>query len=843
MFISGTFFASASTSSTSIPSSSSYDKTIKVTASDIAKYSNDAYTPIKNALIKARDYAKDSNYKKYYKVVVDAGSYYLSKTLNIYSNTTLVLTDVTLKQTETKTNTTTGETEGNDSNMIKVGDSIDAETGYAYKNIYIKGGTLNENGNKHTCLKIAHAQNVTISGLTFKNVTNGHMMEVAGVNGLTISNCTYKNQQLTIDTSVEDHNALTYEAIQLDILKDTHFNGYVFEDLPNKNITITGCTFDTVPRGIGSHTAVLNNPIDGLTITNNTFKNISSCAIHLIGCKNVTISKNTIKDGPRGIAVYSYQLNGTFLATTLANDSIGKTDSDGNALPTTTTSTSTSYETPTDANIVISNNTITTSGTDPYSDYEKSGIFVSGLNLSTKDAAANTVDSIPAGKYYLTGVTISGNTIKSVGHGIRLSFVKKAVISSNKKIIFTGTNYSKSTDTMYYGISLTNNSSASSIDKNIVNPNSSSTRFYKDLYLLNSTVTKVSGNKFYKSINTAVSLEGSTVSTMSTNTITNAGYNGIHVYKKSTVKSLKSNTIKTTSYHGISIDESSTATTIKSNTVNSAKFNGIYVKSSTVNSIDSNTIRDTKDKYGIAIQGSTVNTVQNNVVARSKVNDIYISQSSTVTTLTGNTSKNATKYGISIEGAVAKTVSSNKITSSGNTGIRVSSSARVSNMKSNTIQSAKGYGIDVEDATCTNITSNTISKSSKNGINVSKNGKTKVKKIASNTITDGSAYGISIQSIRCDMTVSKNTIKNCSGAYMLYYNPRTKDYAATISSNKITGKSKSKGRGIYVATGDVSIKSNTVQKCQQALVLSKNAKGSIYGNTFKSNGNNKIVIG
>ncbi|MCD8203252.1 MAG: right-handed parallel beta-helix repeat-containing protein [Prevotella sp.] len=777
LFISGTLIASASSNTT----------TITVTADEIN--STSAYTAIQSALSTAQSKASSSSP---YTVMVEKGSYSLDYSLRIYSYTTLDLTGVTLTQTATKTGTvTTTDEEGNtlsekaivenNSNMLKVGDSDDQHTGYYYKNITVLGGTFDENGNGNTCLKIAHASNVTVQDCNFKNVTNGHFMEVAGTNGLTIENCTYKNQLLTVDTSVADHDSLTYEAIQLDILEENHFNGYACEDLPNKNITVDGCTFDTVPRGVGSHTAILNDPMDGLTITNNTFKNISSCAIHVIGCKNLTISNNTIKDGPRGIAVYSYQINGTFLPSTLASEGGVSTD------------VSSSYQTPSSSNIVIKNNSITVSGKDSYATYEKGAIRVEGLTLSS--AKKTYGDKIPAGKYYLTGITISGNTIKTDAHGIRLVFAKKATINSNKNITYTGTNYGSSNSNKYYGISLTENSSAVSINKNIVNPNSSSKMFYRDVYILNSSATEVSGNKFYTCSDNGISLEGATVSTISSNTVNNATTNGIFVYSGSTVKNLKSNTVR-----------------------------------------DSG-------KYGISIENSTTTTIKSNTVARSAVNDIYVSKSSKVTNLKSNKCKNAAKYGISIEGATATTVSSNTVTSSANTGIRVSYSAKVTNLKSNTVKNVKGHGIDVEDATCTNITSNTISKCLKNGINVSSNGTTRVKKIASNTIKNSATYGISIQSIKCAMSVSKNNISAGGGAYMLYYNPKSTKYTATISNNTIVGKSSKKGVGLQITSGSVSIKSNSIKKCAKGHVLSSNAKGSIYSNTLKSNGNNYIVIG
>ncbi len=434
VFVSGTFFANAATGYT----------TITISASDIE--SSTAYSAIQSQLNTAKENATSSNQ---YKITVAAGDYTLSNSLRIYSNTTLVLTDVTLTQDS-----------GVTANMLKIGEVDDTNSGYYYQNITINGGTWNENLNGNTAMKLAHAKNVTIQNADFENVKNGHFMEIAGVNGLTISNCTYSNQVLNVSSSdATDDEALTYEAIQLDILEQNHFKGYLYEDLANKNITVDSCTFTDVPRGIGSHTAVLNNPIDGLTITGCTFSGISSASIHVVSAKNVTISDNTIKDGPRGIAIYSYQINGTFLASTLASE--GGVSS----------STSTSFQEASGSNIVISDNTITISGKDNYADYtdQYSGIFVGGMYLSKATTNADS-EKIPAGTYNVSGVTISGNKIYTDYHGIRLSYVKKAVITSNKRIEYTGTSGGK-----YYGISLHNKSSASSIDKNIENYSQSKT--------------------------------------------------------------------------------------------------------------------------------------------------------------------------------------------------------------------------------------------------------------------------------------------------------------------------------------------------------------------------------
>lgn len=67
------------------------------------------------------------------------------------------------------------------------------------------------------------------------------------------------------------------EAIQLDILHDSaHFVGFEeFDDTPNKNVTISGCTFENLYSGIGTRSGVVSKYFDNIVIENNIFKNIT----------------------------------------------------------------------------------------------------------------------------------------------------------------------------------------------------------------------------------------------------------------------------------------------------------------------------------------------------------------------------------------------------------------------------------------------------------------------------------------------------------------------------------------------------------------------------------------
>ena len=144
-----------------------------VRASQINDYGT--YSAIQSALDTARCGASENNV---YRVTVEPGSYDLTRALHIYSNTILSLGGVTLNRNPDAT-----------ANMLRTGD-YDSEdsgaTGYdAHSNILIEGGIFDGGGTSNTMIKVAHAKNFTMKGVTFQNERNGHMMEIAGVDRYT----------------------------------------------------------------------------------------------------------------------------------------------------------------------------------------------------------------------------------------------------------------------------------------------------------------------------------------------------------------------------------------------------------------------------------------------------------------------------------------------------------------------------------------------------------------------------------------------------------------------------------------------------------------------------------
>lgn len=491
----------------------------------------DAYKAIQKQLDKAHKKAKSKNK---YIVKVKAGSYKLGGTLKIYSNTTLDLTDVKLKATKKATN------------MIKVGDTpLDKKKGYAYKNIAIIGGDLNNAAHVNTCVVIGHAKNVRLEGVTLHNSKNAHLVEAAGVNGFTVDGCTFYDQVQKKKAKVS-----TPEAIQIDILVKKHMKTYRSQVLATKNIVVRNCTFSNVPRGVGSHTGVLNSPITNVVFENNTFTNCKSAAIQVLNYQNCLIRNNKIDGAPRGIVAYTVNTKGMYFASTLAKE--GKTK----------TKVSSKYKKPqTDQKIVISDNEVRLAGSDIYAESENEGILVSGFNFKKALKKSSATDAIPKGNYYASGATITGNVVETNGQGIRLNDTRAAVVSGNR-IVFTSAG--KSGDT--YGIQLTNGSTGNQILSNVIeNPKTNGIFVVND-----SSATRIDGNTITNAGKYGIGVQGSKVGAIAGNTVTGAKDMGICIIKSSHADSVVNNVLTNTGNYGIYAKNKSKIGTVSGNTITGA---------------------------------------------------------------------------------------------------------------------------------------------------------------------------------------------------------------------------------------------------------------------------------
>ena len=500
---------------------------INVSASDLRE---GALWAIQSALNQAENKATASNPVT---VKVAAGSYNLNGGLHIFDNTTLDLSGVTLKRTQA-------------GNMLRVGseDGVNSgAVGYQYRNIRLIGGTFDGNNGENTILKVSHTWNFSMENVTVINEKEGHMMEVAGCDGFTATGCTFRDQVLT-----PGHDG--YEAIQFDILHPKHVVNCRAEDLNCRNILVENCVFDNVPRAVGSHTGILNNPFDGITIRSNTFKNLKSIAVQGMNWINVDIRMNTIENAPRGITVYSVMDDGSGIFKSSDLASLGGT----------TSHVSSSYKTPKTANINICYNTLKNVGSlaDRYADYESQGIAVLGNKLD-QVFAKDSVDgsgALPVGDYYNDDVSIYGNYIDVRGNGIRLEDVRRGYVSRNE--ILCSKNTVKSAN--YYGIVLRDNAQVDDIEYNTIKN------------------AEVNG----------IQTDTCKVGSINYNDIISPGKYGMGVYTTS-IGSITDNYVTSAKNEGITLLWSSSANRVKWNRIKSCSGTGIYVSSdSSTSDVSSN---------------------------------------------------------------------------------------------------------------------------------------------------------------------------------------------------------------------------------------------------------------
>lgn len=541
---------------------------------DASAAKSDFRKAVQNALNQAATQATD---EQPVTVKVPEGTYTQDAYLYMQSNTTLDLTGVTVVRSAA-------------TNSIRVGSSDDKNngaTGYAYHNIKIIGGTIDGAGKEQTIVKATHCSDFSMTGVSLKNTRNGHLMEIGGVDGLYINKCTFKDQEITASD-----RAKAYEAVQLDILSGEHMSGTRSEVLATKNVSITECDFQDVPRGVGSHTAIANVPVDTITISKCTFRNTKSCAIQSLNWKNVSIHDNVISNAPRGIAIYYAKDNGqgTYLPSVIAKE--------GN----TTTVVADKYIPNDKQNIKIYKNRITLSDIkDPYSNIVKGAIVAAGCKSD------GTI--IPTGNYYISQVTIENNKIVTYGNGIRITDGKNCVISNNtiscKKSTHADNGGANSKN--YYGIQARDHCDKITIKKNKVNDSVSNGIYVSE----KSAAGKIVGNTITNSGKNGIDIENSKAQAIEDNIIKNVKVNGIFVFDNSNCSKICGNTIAKAGNQGISINTKSTVGKITGNTISKSKAYGIaFGTKSKGNEIKNNKISGCKSgKIGIA-KDSSVKTVK-----------------------------------------------------------------------------------------------------------------------------------------------------------------------------------------------------------------------------------------
>lgn len=219
-------------------------------------------------------------------VTVPAGTYYIEKTLNLYSNTNLLLADGA-------TIIRKASAGGNAMLRSYVRESVG---GYAQcENVTINGGVWdgNANGSKDSdCIYIGHAQNVTISNTVVKNNSGAHLIELTGVNNALIENVELYGYTICKEKGYSSVQA-EKEAIQLDYCSSNSAKAMKPYDLtPCKNVIIRNCNIHDYMCGIGAHGSRSDVYLENIFIQNNKFENITNACIDLRNFLNVNVTGN-----------------------------------------------------------------------------------------------------------------------------------------------------------------------------------------------------------------------------------------------------------------------------------------------------------------------------------------------------------------------------------------------------------------------------------------------------------------------------------------------------------------------------------------------------------------------
>lgn len=270
-----------------------------------------------DAFQKAFDLAKSGNVQL--KVVVPKGNYYIGtpagkskRAVWIYSNTTIDLTSgAVIYRQKTSPNTYIFEAQGR-------------------QNITITGGTLNGNvaNTKYAkgLMSLRTVNNVTLKNTTYKNYCGTHAVLIDGPIGLSVTGCSFSDFKLFTGSAADykkQTSSSTYwsaEALHIDFVEPTSNSA----GRTVKNVVVSGCKFNGVPSGLGTHHVYYSLIGDNIKFYNNTFTNCYYHCCNTSGFKNFEFYNNKATNTPT--LIHSENTVGKVYNNTLNNKSLTVSD-------------------------------------------------------------------------------------------------------------------------------------------------------------------------------------------------------------------------------------------------------------------------------------------------------------------------------------------------------------------------------------------------------------------------------------------------------------------------------------------------------------------------------------
>ena len=474
-------------------------------------------------------------------------------------------------------------------NLIVTGDPDDKNTsGYCYKGITIKNGTINGGSDKAGLCRFARVDGLVIDNVNFVSFGQ-HAAEFAAVKNVQLTNCKFTNPNYSPSSIKSGYEALSFDMTS----NDDDFKGYGKKDyLTCENVVIDSCLFEGVYRAIGSHHYKDGQYYEGVKVTNCTFNNIADTALEGCGWRNGLIQGNTFNQVGYGV---DFQQPAELIKG-------GKY---------------TSYT----ANNIVDGNTFVMAKTGAKKTHVaiRAGGFTFTKEVKEKyQKKVKDLKNLKIAQYDVNGFTISNNTISGPNtDGISMEYTKNSTVSGNK---IYGTEGNSIQFVLSQKCKASDNTTENSLENGIY------VKASKNITVERCTITKTNNKKVSKK----------------------ASSNGVHINNKSSNITVKDCTISGGQWeYGVAIIGESNKITVKNNTIENTKKNGIKItdKKSTAKAIDKNKIKGTKE-HGIYVSNyATVNSLKGNTISSVKKGSygIYISNHSTVKKFTDNTFENIKK--------------------------------------------------------------------------------------------------------------------------------------------------------------------------------------------------------
>ena len=364
------------------------------------------------AFNKASDQARNNPEGKHYVIVVPAGTYTAGSQLRVYSHTTVSMYDATITHTSADSTLVRFGRAGADWEQANGGAGHPGYSGFT--DITFAGGVLDGGGKKQALLRFGHSTHITLQNMTLRNVQNSHMVEFAGCKDVRIEGCTFSDFCGSWDSTTN------YEALQLEVMttQGGHFGGYQpnNDETPCENVTVTGCTFRNLQRGIGTHTGIAGSYFKNIRFLNNTVTDITGFAIIATNYRDAVISGNTIKNAGCGIIFRTMELSHNNIYTSVCG-----TQPPGTYLMLNSK--------------IVNNNISVTPGHRAL--YNPIAYGVQLLDRSAENTFdGNTVSGATKDGFYLeksNGNTLDSNTVSKAGRdGIHLESCSRLLVTGNQ---------------------------------------------------------------------------------------------------------------------------------------------------------------------------------------------------------------------------------------------------------------------------------------------------------------------------------------------------------------------------------------------------------------------------